>query len=51
MVYKTHAEFLMDAVCSDGTNEADELLECLKKIKVIVAMTTCGFHVVATTGC
>lgn len=51
MVYKAHAEFLMDAVCSDGTNEADELLECLKKIKVIVAMTTCGFHVVATTGC
>ena len=37
MVYKAQAEFLMDAVCSDTSRELDELLECLKKIKVITA--------------
>ena len=40
MVYKAQAEFLMNAVCcnDESTNigEADDLLECLKKIQVTI---------------
>ena len=42
MVYKAQAEFLMNAVCcndeSANTGEADDLLECLKKIQVTILL-------------